>query len=90
MESPDFVRPPKIDYNKQELLHSLQEVKQKLYETLQSQDMTKTCTDFELPQLGHLTRIEAAHFVLAHTQRHIRQLKNIIIKLKENSRFATA
>ena len=81
MQSPDFVLPPKIDYNKHELLKSLNNIKERLDSTLETLDLTKTCAGFELPVLGYLTRLEAAHFVLYHTQRHTHQLKNIVAKL---------
>lgn len=81
-ESPDFVRPPAISYDKHELVQSLNAIKKRLIETLKVLDLTKTCIDFEIPVLGYLTRLEAAHFVLYHTQRHTHQLKNIATKLK--------
>ena len=82
MESPDFVRPPKINYDKHELMQSLNEIRKRLNNTLKGLDLTKTCTAFEIPVLGYLTRLEAAHFVLYHTLRHIHQLKNIAEKLR--------
>ncbi|HKH62220.1 MAG TPA: DinB family protein [Flavitalea sp.] len=81
MQSPDFVLPLKIDYNKHELLQSLSKIKEQLDKTLKGLDLTKTCTGFEIPVLGYLTRLEAAHFVLSHTKRHTHQLKNIAVKL---------
>lgn len=80
-ESPEFVRPPKKDYDKHELLHSLNEIKERWHQALEIPDLTKTCVAFELPVIGYLTRLEAAYFVLFHTQRHIHQLKNISSKL---------
>ena len=89
MQSPDFVRPPKIDYNKHELIASLHEIRTRLRETLKGLDLTKTCTGFEISVLGYLTRLEAAHFVLYHTQRHTHQLKNIAEKLRTGSLWLT-
>ena len=82
MQSPDFVLPPKIDYKKHELLKSLNSIKERLDTTLETLDLTKTCTGFQLPVLGYLTRLEAAHFVLYHTKRHTHQLKKIVVKLE--------
>jgi hypothetical protein len=80
-KSPEFVRPPEKDYDKKELLHSLREIKTRLHQILETADLTKTCVAFEIPVTGYLTGLEAAHFVLFHTQRHIHQLKNITNKL---------
>ena len=85
MKSPEFVRPPEIDYNKHELMQSLNGIKKRLINNLKGLDLTKTCTAFEIPVLGYLTRLESAHFVLYHTQRHTHQLKNIAEKLKTRS-----
>lgn len=90
MESPDFVRPPKIDYTKQELLDALTNIREQMNKTMETSDLTKTCIAFELPALGYLTRLEAAHFVSAHTQRHVHQLKKIFGKLAANSDVSTA
>jgi hypothetical protein len=81
MQSPDFILPPAIDYNKKELLHTLEELRTELNQFNQSLDMTKTCMGFELPVMGYLTRTEAATFILVHIQRHIHQLKNIYQKI---------
>ena len=81
LQSPDFVRPPKIDYNKHELLQSLYQINERLVKTLEGSDLTKTCVGFQLPVMGYLTRLEAAHFVLYHTKRHRHQLKNIATTL---------
>ena len=81
MQSPDFVLPPKMDYNKHDLLQSLKNIRQRLVNTLEGSDLTKTCVGFQVPVLGYLTRLEAAHFVLYHTKRHIHQLKKIATTL---------
>lgn len=83
VKSPEFVVPEKIDYNKEDLLSSLEALNSKLNESVQSLDLTKTCSAFELPVYGYLTRSEAVHFIIYHTQRHIHQLKNIIEKLNK-------
>ncbi len=83
MKSPEFVEPKKIDYNKEDLLSSLEALNNKLNQSIQSLDLSKTCLAFELPVYGILTRLEAVCFVIYHTKRHIHQLRNIIKKLKE-------
>jgi len=80
LKSPDFILPPAIDYNKEELLHNLGEIRNQLSRFDQTSDMTKTCLGMELPTMGYLTRREAATFILVHTKRHVHQLGNIYIK----------
>src|SRR5918993_1186699 len=77
MKSPDFILPPEKDYHKEALKSEFMAVKTQLIKTASSEDLSKTCTAFKLPQLGFLTRMEAIHFVLYHTQRHTHQLENI-------------
>ena len=84
MKSPDFVVPPDTSYNKEELLHSLEDIKAKIKQAIETLDLTKTCLAFELPVYGFLTRLEAVYFILYHTQRHIHQLKNIHQKVINN------
>ncbi|MBC8035111.1 MAG: DinB family protein [Chitinophagaceae bacterium] len=80
-QSADNLKPPIIDYNKNALLISLEALKEKISEAIENLDLTKTCTALELPVYGFLTRWEALHFMLYHTQRHIHQLKNILKKV---------
>lgn len=77
LKSPDFILPPAIDYKKEELLANLEDIRTKLNQFDQTNDMTKTCTGMEMPVMGYLTRIEAVNFIIVHTKRHIHQLKNI-------------
>jgi hypothetical protein len=83
MRSPDIVRPPAMDYNKDRLLASFQKIKEGILTAVDTLDLTQTGTSFAAPKLGYLTRWEALHFVLYHTQRHIRQLKNMMEALEK-------
>jgi hypothetical protein len=85
MKSPDFVVPPDINYKKELLLRSFEDINEKINQALQTLDLTKTCLAFELPVYGFLTRFEALYFILYHTQRHIHQLKNIYQKIATHS-----
>lgn len=76
-QSPEFIRPPKIEYYKQDLLEDLEKIRRELNDTIGSKDILQTVTLFEVPVMGYLTRLECAHFVLAHTLRHIHQLEKI-------------
>ncbi|MBC7827664.1 MAG: DinB family protein [Chitinophagaceae bacterium] len=81
MKSPDPIVPAMAQYNKEDLLNSSKNIRENVHTAIQTEDLTKTCVMFELPGYGFLTRLEAAHFILYHTQRHIHQLKKIIRKL---------
>ena len=81
MHSPDFIIPPAKNYDKEELLLTLDHLKTQLNQIIPVKDMNKTCTGFELPMLGYLTRTELANFIEVHTKRHLHQLKNIYNKI---------
>ncbi|AOM77508.1 DinB family protein [Pedobacter steynii] len=77
MQSPDFILPKAIDYDKGILVSNIEELRGKLTEVILSSDLTKTCLAFEMPVYGYFTRWEAIYFVIYHSQRHLNQLKNI-------------
>ena len=78
LKSPDFIVPEAKDYNKEELLSTLEKLKEELEDIIEKEDLDKTCTAFGLPTLGNLTRWEALAFVVYHTIRHIHQLRNLL------------
>lgn len=80
-KSPDFIKPEDISYNKEELIHSLKDTVRKIAEAAKGKDLSLTSLAFELPVYGHLTLYELLHFGKVHTERHIRQLKNIYQKV---------
>ncbi len=77
LTTPDFIQPALVDYDKAEQIATLETVRSKAVEAIEKLDLTKTCTGFEIPVLGYLTRLESAYFIIYHTTRHVRQLKNI-------------
>ena len=86
MNAPEFIIPSAESIDKAKLLNSLQRVSSKIQSVAENLDLSETCTGFALPGIGELTRLEWLHFILYHTQRHIRQLKtireNVIGKVK--------
>lgn len=78
MQSPHFIIPPAVDYNKQEQLDELKHLQERLNEIIPVADMSRTCTGMELPTMGYLTRTEIAHFLVYHTMRHAHQLRKIL------------
>ena len=84
MKSPGFIEPPIANYKKQDLLNSLFHIQQNLHEAIGKGKLEQTCIAFEIPFFGYLTRLEATHFILYHTQRHIHQLKKIFNHFNAN------
>jgi DinB family protein len=82
MKSPDFIIPSNDPKNKASLIKSLGESLDGIKIVAGTEDLSATCTGFEMPMLGALTRIEWISFSLFHTQRHTQQLKNIANHLK--------
>ena len=83
MKSPEFIVPEFREYQKEKQLKTLDLIKKKINQVIDEKNLTDTCTSFEVPVLGYLTRWESLHFILYHTQRHIHQLKSIFGKLNE-------
>ncbi|MBB6239034.1 hypothetical protein HDC90_003681 [Pedobacter sp. AK013] len=79
--SPKEIYPEDRTYSQPELLKSLKQIRAGISEAARGLDLTKTCTAYELPGYGFLTRLETIYFVIYHTQRHVHQLKNIYSEL---------
>jgi hypothetical protein len=84
LKSPAFIVPPVMDYTKEEQITVLEQKKALLTQASETMDLAKTCTGFQLPAMGFLTRLEALYFVMYHTQRHTHQLRNISHQLNKN------
>ncbi|NQX39767.1 DinB superfamily protein [Pedobacter steynii] len=85
MQSPDFVLPKAMIYDKTALLDALEDIKAKFAVVINTLDLSKICMAFELPGYGYFTRWEAIYFVIYHNQRHSHQLGNIFQKLKDTA-----
>lgn len=79
------VIPENISYDKEHLIQSFQNTKAQIIKAVKTADLSETCTTFPFPVYGELTRLEAAWFILLHTQRHMHQLKNIAQKLSAST-----
>ncbi|RFM25660.1 DinB family protein [Deminuibacter soli] len=77
MKSPDFILPSSEPKDKNNMLQQLNDKLAGLAQAAREMDLTRTCTAFELPGLGLLTRLEWLNFANVHTRRHIHQLENI-------------
>ena len=83
-DSPDFIYPESKEYNKIDLLSTLQKIKDEMLSVAENYDLTLTCMDFEIPGIGNLTIYELLNFGVFHTQRHTYQLNNIFKYLNKS------
>ncbi|MBT1689916.1 DinB family protein [Dawidia soli] len=79
--SPDFVLPRQETHEKAALIGTLRALERKHVQAALNSDLTELCLDFEFPTIGFMTRYEWLNFFVAHTQRHLRQLKNVYAAL---------
>jgi predicted transcriptional regulator YdeE len=77
--SPSFIVPENKMYKKEAVLADLENCHQQL---IQNAAGATVAAIISLPAFGEITKMELLHFVLYHTQRHIRQLKNILQELQ--------
>jgi hypothetical protein len=82
MKSPDFILPSDGHHPKKPLIDGLQGRWQRMGEAADKLDLRETCLDFEMPNVGHLTRLEWLSFQVFHTKRHLHQLRNIFAHLQ--------
>ncbi|TPG38448.1 DinB family protein [Flavobacterium pectinovorum] len=75
--SPEFIYPETKDYDKTELLSTLQKIENEMLDIAENYDLTLTCMDFEIPGIGNLTIYELLTFGISHSKRHTHQLQNI-------------
>jgi len=82
MQSPEFIVPGSGHFDKTILLTGLAKrinfVKDYITNT---DDLSVTYLDFQLPNMGTLTGVEWVQFMTMHTIRHVRQLKRIVAAL---------
>ncbi|MGN6352529.1 MAG: DinB family protein [Parafilimonas sp.] len=77
--SPDFIIPEDGYHNKEQIINALELSIRNLQTGRNETDLSEI---IDLPIFGEITKLELLHFVLYHTQRHIRQLKNILGTIK--------
>lgn len=77
LQSPDFIIPSGGYHDKADHINKTKIVWDKIGEGVRRLDLSVTCTDFEFPTVGHLTRLEWLWFYVWHTQRHLNQLNKI-------------
>jgi len=75
--SPESVLPTALHHDKNEMLKTFANYKEQILAATETLNLSMLFTDFEFPGFGQLTVLEWLTFYAVHTQRHIRQLKNI-------------
>jgi hypothetical protein len=85
MKSPEAVLPTNDPVKKRNLVYNLQRRIDQIKEIIRTKDLSETCVDFVIPQYSEFTRLEWIWFVIVHTKRHVRQLKNIIRNITVHS-----
>ena len=85
MKSPEGIVPSDEPKNKEALAARLGDKLDGLKSVAANEDLTQTCTLFEMYKMGALTRLEWISFSMYHTQRHTNQLKNIIDHLHRDN-----
>ena len=78
MQSPEFIVPEQMSYNKEKLISEFEDALSPLTK-LRDVNLNKMITG--LP-LGPITKLEVVHFILYHLQRHLIQMKRITGALK--------
>jgi hypothetical protein len=76
MQSPEFILPSEQPLQKDTVYQNLKEITDTISKAINTLDLSFTST-ITFPNSGQLTRYEWVSFATFHTQRHIRQMKNI-------------
>ena len=77
MESPGFLVPEDKEYDKQQLLSSLKEVKDEILPVINMVNLNEIAPQPSDSPLSGSTKLEIVHFLLYHTQRHNHQIEKI-------------
>jgi hypothetical protein len=81
-QSPEFIVPENKNYNKEEVITTLQSSIDRLKKARTKVNLIEI---IDLPMFGEVTKLELLHFVLYHTQRHNHQLKKILKTLQQKN-----
>lgn len=82
-KAPKIVSPKQGDKNKTTLLEQFSTQRKQATELLANQNSDETCTLYENPIYGFVSRKEWIHFNIYHTQRHTLQIQELITHLTE-------
>lgn len=76
-QAPEPVRPSAAAKDFAGTIAQLKEQREALKSAVETFDLTEACVGLPHPVAGVMTRIEWVYFVIHHTDRHLRQLKQI-------------
>ncbi|MEJ5960858.1 DinB family protein [Pedobacter immunditicola] len=79
MSAPVEVLPSPGPIDRTSLVKGLEKRISQMKEVLTNKDLSLTCVDFQIPGYGEFTRLEWMCFNTFHTQRHIRQMNQILV-----------
>jgi hypothetical protein len=71
--APD-IEPEAKQYTKEDLIISLRESREEVFQMIDEEDLTETCVDWELPVWGNLTKYECVILYENHIMRHTKQV----------------
>lgn len=77
------VLPTESDKDKSDLLEKFKASRAQVIELIKVQDLDEICTRFEHPLFGFMTRREWIHFNMVHTNRHIDQIKELVVNFSK-------
>ena len=77
--APDFVKPTWQLKQKNVLITELKKQRDILNQIILTKELAET-SDFKHPVIGSMTILEWVHFNIFHTQRHIKQIKTILLQ----------
>ena len=83
MKSPDFILPGDDEKDKNGLYENLKATRAKILQLAGTLDLSKTYDMFSFPGIGEMTGLEWLTFIICHSKRHTRQIKNIYEVLKK-------
>lgn len=81
MDSPEFILPEHKNYSKEELITDTENIRKETMEVLATANLDEIPELQESNPLKDYTKLELLHFAVYHTQRHNRQIKNILEKV---------
>lgn len=77
MQSPDFIKPTGKKMNVVTTASEIKNQWKRIVLAVSELDLSAVCTDFSIPSLGEMTRLEWVYLFIYHTQRHTRQMAQL-------------
>ena len=74
--APDFILPSADHKEREQLIEGLKKQRDLLKQLIETTDLTETPV-YKHPVIGDMTRLEWIHFVIYHSERHIKQMQRI-------------